>query len=413
VIPAAQENALAEAARRAGQYALAMRHAAQAVRYSPENPTAWWALSADLWRGGQLEEALTALSRGLACNPGTRDEIVAKMLVERAHVLSLMNRCEDALESAQAAVRHDPGCQLARWYGAMMRLAMGDYAQGWREYEVRLRMAGYSHRPQRSRVPLLSPGEAVAGKRVLVWGEQGYGDTLQFVRYVRWLVDRGAEVVLGVAPALIQLFRTSFPGVEVTPYRDAVVQVDRRVGLMSLPYLSGTTVDTVPEAAGYLQAQPERVAHWLDWLGAGRWVGVTWAGSGRHDRDWQRSIPIASFAPLFDVPGVQFVCLQPEVDRSGLPSQVRVPELGDWADTAALLMACEQVVSVDTAVAHLAGGLGQRTTVLLPWAAEWRWMRELGDTPWYRSMRLLRQPDPGNWSAVIERAAEQLAGGRG
>jgi tetratricopeptide (TPR) repeat protein len=270
-------------------------------------------------------------------------------------------------------------------------LKMGRFEQGWREYEWRRRTPAALIR-RRSFDPPDWPGGDPRGRTLLLSTEQGFGDALQFCRYAAWMAERGARVILRTNPALVRLMR-SLPGIaDVVSFDDAPPPFDFHLPVMSLPNLYGE----MPVAVPYLFADPAAVDAWRRRLAhlPGRRIGLVWSGNPRpgqrsaHLLDSRRSLTRAHFDPLAAIPGVSLVSLQKEAPFA---------ELEDFADTAALVTALDLVVSVDTAVAHLAGALGKPVCILSRFDGCWRWLQGRDDTLWYPSARLFRQPIPGDW----------------
>ncbi len=261
-------------------------------------------------------------------------------------------------------------------------------------------------------------GEDIAGKTILLHAEQGFGDTIQFVRYAPLVAAKGASVILEAPDSLMPLL-DGFNGVTtMIAHGQALPPFDLHCPLMSLPLAFGTTLATIPENGPYLRAPAERLEKWRTRLGAlsGKRVGLVWSGKPAHKNDRNRSIALSRLAPLLAVAGVNFVSLQQDyrdADRAELanyPQLVRLDrELADFADTAAAVAALDLVITVDTAVAHLAGAMGKPVWILLSHVLDWRWLLERSDSPWYPSARLYRQAAIGDWDGVIARLAQDLA----
>lgn len=259
-------------------------------------------------------------------------------------------------------------------------------------------------------------GEPLAGRTILLATEQGFGDAIQFVRYVPLVAGMGARVLLQANPALQALLSQLPANCEVVGPADAV-RADFHCALMDLPEVFGTTLQDVPATVRYLAADPERVRHWQARVrdGSGRpHVGLAWSGNPAHTNDRRRSIPLERFGGLLQC-DCRFVSVQPQVRAADEAAARTLPllleparALGDFADTAALLEAVDLVITVDTSVAHLAGALGRPVWILLPYVPDWRWMVGRDDSPWYPTARLFRQERPGDWAGVLERVREQL-----
>jgi len=263
----------------------------------------------------------------------------------------------------------------------------------------------------------------IAGKTILLLAEQGFGDVLQFCRYAPLVADLGAKVILAVPGTLSRLMGTLRGVDRVLSQDDAVPEYDLHCPLMSLPLVFGTAETTIPAAVPYLPAEPEAVEHWRNVIPAampGRLrIGLVWAGGRRPDQphamaiDQRRSMHLAAMAPLGAIPGCVFVSLQfggPARQARGAPFPLIdvTARLTDFADTAALVEALDLIITVDTAVAHLAGALARPVWLLSRFDACWRWGRDRDDSRWYPTMRLFRQTEPGDWAGVMARVAAAL-----
>ncbi len=355
--------------------------------------------------------AVAAFEQALALCPG-----YAEAQTNLGGALQALGRVEDAVAAHRLAVAADPDFAGAHKNLGVALLLAGDYRQGWAEYEWRWETDTFRPWRRHEDRPRWDGGDP-NGRTLLVHDEQGAGDAIQFVRYVPLLRDRGARVVVECDPRLTGLFRDVDGAAEVVARGAALPPFDACVALMSLPGLMDTTVDTIPAGSPYLTADPDRVAAWRQRLGEGGGlrVGLAWAGNPIHPLDRTRSMPARHLARLLAVEGVRFVSLQ--VDERGaeladLPAgAVRdvAPLIDDFADTAALVSVLDLVISVDTAVVHLAGALGRPVWVLLAAAPDWRWLRDREDSPWYPTARLFRQPMAGDWDSVMDRVAAALA----
>jgi hypothetical protein len=290
----------------------------------------------------------------------------------------------------------------------------GDLATGFALYEARFEDPRLGTPARSLPWPRWSGVEPLAGQRILLHAEQGLGDTLQFARYAPLVAARGARVVLEVPAPLAGLLRP-LDGVSAVIARgNPLPVVDCHCPLGSLPLALGTTLATIPASIPYLHADAVDVAAWQAQPGDRRpRVGLVWAGNRRHRNDRRRSLPLAALAPLARGPW-QLVSLQKDLtldDAQRLAGWQAIdagPRLGDFAATAAALTALDLVVTVDTAVAHLAGALGRPAWVLLPHAPDWRWLLGRADSPWYPTLRLFRQPRPGDWARVVRQVADAL-----
>jgi Tetratricopeptide repeat len=357
------------------------------------------------------EEALAAYDRALKIVPDN-----AQLLTNRAIALRRLDRPQEALMSAARAIAAQPDFAPARFVDASVRLYLGDFANGWRGYEWR-RGGAFTSQRRKLAAPLWLGEQSLAGKTILLHAEQGFGDTIQFVRYAPLLAARGARVVVEVQPPLLRLV-SDMPGIEKTVVgRGAQLSpVDLHCPLPSLPLACGAALETIPAAVPYLAPPQDRVRYWHGRLPRSRpLIGLAWAGQRAHDNDVNRSLRLETLAPLLDLPGVQFVSLQHDLrddDASFLKERADLVQVGhefsDFADTAGAIAALDLVISVDTAVAHLTGALGKPLFLLLPFAADFRWLRRRADSPWYPTARLFRQPRFGDWASVLEMVRDEV-----
>ncbi len=298
----------------------------------------------------------------------------------------------------------------------IIHLLQGDLAAGWAEYESRGKVGVGDERRLLQR---RWKGEPLGGERILLYAEQGLGDTLQFVRYVPLIADRGGQVVLEVQPELRGLLSGTEGAVQVMSRGEALPEFTWQCPLLSLPLALGTELNTIPARVPYVYPDPARVEAWRPRLqGNTRRIGLAWGGNPTHHRDRLRSIPLEQLVPLMNVPGTTFYSLQfgpgsEQVKR--LPPDVRFIDLGaelkDFAEMAAMVTHLDLVISVDTSVAHLAGALGKPVWIMLNKGCDWRWFLEREDSPWYPTARLFRQTTAGGWQEVVNRIERELRKG--
>ncbi len=363
-----------------------------------------------------MDEAEAAYREALRLLPGYADA-----LNNLAALYQVTNRREEAEAMLRQALQATPQPVAARMNLASLLLASGRLEEGWPLYEARLE-PNFSE-PRQAAPTLPFPrwnGEPLAGKSLVVWTEQGFGDSIQMARYGAVLKARGARRVTFVClPSLKALLKTAAGFNDVITDGAKFPDHDYWVFALSLPLHLGTRLDNIPDSLPYLHAGPARVAHWQPRLPArGFKVGLVWKGAKDHRNDLNRSLPsLATLAPLWDIPGLSFVSLQKrqgeEEALSPPPGQPLVAlgqEMKDFADGAAIVSQLDLVICVDTAIAHLAGALGKPVWVLLPaWGTDWRWLQQREDSPWYPGvMRLFRQQTPGDWSGTIAEVAQAL-----
>ena len=402
-----------------GRLEAALESADRALALRPASPEALNTRGLALAALTQFETALESYHQALALRPD-----YPQALSNSGVALVALGRPDAALARYEAALRLDPGFAEAEFNIGLTRLRLGDFEGGWRRHEARFRRRGQPT-DDIPKATLWLGSEDVSGQTVLLHAEQGLGDTLQFCRFAPEMAERGARVVLQVQPQLQRLLG-GLTGVDaVISTQDEAPAFDRHVPLMSLPLALGTTLDTIPDAP-YLAPDAALTNAWRARLGRREKlrVGLAWSGNPVHENDRQRSIPLQALTPLAECE-VEFVSLQQEIRSSDsaslgcLPGLQRFPEsLNDFAETAALAAACELVISVDTSVAHLAGALGRTVWIMTPRVSDWRWMipspvfeaglRPFDPTPWYRTARLYRQRQFGDWTGVVAEVAQAL-----
>jgi hypothetical protein len=333
------------------------------------------------------------------------------------YALLQQNRVEEAISVLQAAIHVRPDYADAHWLLSHAYLIAGKWSEGWKEYEWRWAKL------DRTLYPYLTQprweGEPLAGKRILLFTEQGLGDGIQFIRYARRLADRGAEVIVECQAEMVSLFRGVGGIHRIVPRGTGVPEFDIQCPLMGLPrYLDASDCHTFGEVP-YINVDAARSRVWKERINPREGilrVGVVWRGNAAHRNDGQRSISAQLFGKIGSIEDVRFFSLQKLGDRPGsevsLPGEMDCvdlsPHLDDFGETAAAIENLDLVISVDTAVAHCAGALGRPVWVLLPYAPDWRWLLGHEKSVWYPTMRLIRQCRPGDWGDVIERVRGAL-----
>lgn len=418
----------------------ARQHLEQALALKPDFPQAHNNLGLLFNNLGHADDAIACLERALALAPGYVEALSnlgnallaagrhsdAEAAYRRAlslrpdhpethnnlgQLFESLGHGTEALECYRRAISCREDFAEARWNIALAYLRQGDFESGWREYEWRWKALGRRRLVRDFREPRWDGDTPLAGRTLLLHYEQGLGDTIQMLRYLPLLAERGARVVLEVPPPLATLAAT-VPGnatvlVEGTP----LPEIDLQCPVMSLPRAFGTTLATIPDNVPYVHAAASARETWRHRLGSStrRRIGLAWSGSPGHGNDRRRSIAFAQLLPLLEA-DADFVSLQPEyrpADRALVAADGHIldcaDQLTDFAATAGLVEQLDLVITVDTSVAHLAGAMGRPVWVMLPFAADYRWMTEREDSPWYPTMRLFRQPSPGDWGSVIAR----------
>ncbi len=362
------------------------------------------------------EQAIAAYDRALVVAPEN-----AQLLTNRAVALRRLDRPCEALMSTSRALASTPDFAQARFVDSVARLTLGDFAAGWRGYEARWQVGLLASQRRNFTAPLWLGQDTskvpLDGKTILLHAEQGFGDTIQFVRYAPALARRGAKKILLEVQREVVPLLSCMTGVDaVIPRGQTLPAFDVHCPLLSLPLAFATELATIPADVPYITPPEERISTWRDRMPRRRpLIGLAWSGDRGHDNDLNRSMGLETLAPLLDLADVSFVNLQHEVRERDLPILQKSanvfsiePKFSDFADTAAAVALLDAVISVDTAVAHLAAAMGKPLLLLLPFAADFRWLRERQDSPWYPTARLYRQPKFGDWESVIGAVRQDL-----
>ena len=375
----------------------------------------WYANLSALYRMTyRLQDALRVGKEAIRLEPQNADHLVSLSLV-----FADLDDREQAIACLLRAVGLRPDHADAHLALGQNLLAMGQFEPGWIEYEWRNQTeAGKGSLPKMTSATW--NGMRVRNGRLLMVGDQGYGDTIQFARYIPLIADRCQELILGCSAELGPLL-AKIPGVK--QYCDRWTDVPGHAAhcrLSSLPGLVHTTLETIPTKVPYLFAEQERIAAWRQRLNTTlpnfpRRIGLAWAGRSTHPNDRRRSIPLARLTPIGKAARASFVSLQkplPAADQSALtqfPGLIDLSaDLMDFGETAAVIANLDLVITVDTAIGHLTGAMGRPVWILLPKASDWRWLLDRTDSPWYPTARLFRQPTPGDWDSVIAEVTSAL-----
>jgi tetratricopeptide (TPR) repeat protein len=367
----------------------------------------------------RLDEALASYGQAIALNPRHVDAYN-----NRGVALMELKRLDEALASYDRAIALRPDYAEAFNNRGMARLLTGRYREGWADHEWRWKAKTYSGVRPKLDAPVWQ-GEDVDGRRILVFGEQGLGDVIQFVRYLPLLAQRGAKVTLLVRENLIRLLRPLSSKIEIVGSLKKHDSFDFQCALMSLPWPFGTDLNSIPNQVPYLEPEEDRVERWKQFIGEhGFKIGIAWQakiGSTPAVRmhGLRRSFPLAELIPLSRLPGVRLISLQKHhgLDQlTNLPAGATVEILGDdfdggpdaFIDTAAAMSNLDLIITPDTSIAHLAGALGRPTWVALSYVPDWRWLLNRDDSLWYPTVRLFRQGSDGDWKSAISKIEQAL-----
>jgi tetratricopeptide (TPR) repeat protein len=370
--------------------------------------------AATLMALGRHEEAATSYERALQLRPGD-----AEALSNRGTALRELGRLDEALASYDRALERAADFADARNNRGLLRLLLGRFRDGWMDHEWRWETGSVqTRRPKINAQPWR--GEALAGRRIAVYSEQGLGDIIHFARYLPLLARNGATVTLCAPANLTRLLKSLPTPIAIVNSIDERQPFDFQSALMSLPLWFATELHSIPHDVPYLSAERELASRWKRSLGEhGFKVGIAWQGAPGQPIDQGRSIPLAEFFPLARIPGVRLISLQKThgIDQlAALPPGVTIETLGDqfdaggdaFIDTAAIMTHLDLIITSDTSIAHLAGALARPTWVALKYVPDWRWLLDREDNPWYPAVRLFRQETAGDWKPVFARIEQEL-----
>ena len=383
----------------------------EAARLSPKAANIHHDLGNVLREKGFAEKAIAALRLATQLNPD-----FAEAYNNLGNALRDRNMLEEAIAAYHRALQLMPDSAEAHHNLSVAVLLKGDLKRGWPEYEWRWLCKGFAS-PRREFAQPRWDGSDLNGRTILLHAEQGFGDTIQFVRYAPMVASRGGKVVLQCQTPLRRLLR-GFPGVQqFIAGNEMLPPFDVHCPLLSLPMVFGTTLETIPAKIPYLFADSALSQEWAGRLSAADKfrVGIVWAGAAGNTNDRNRSLTLSLLKPLANISGVSWVSLQKgeAAQQAANPSPGMelidyTSELNDFADTAALISNLDLVITADTAAAHLAGAMGKPVWMLIPYAPDWRWLLERDDSPWYPTMRLFRQKKAADWGDVVERVGHAL-----
>ncbi|HUY35433.1 MAG TPA: FkbM family methyltransferase [Pirellulales bacterium] len=407
-------NNLGSALEESGRMDEAVASLAEALRLRPDFAKAHNNLGIAFWHQGRLDEAIASCRRAIELMPD-----LSEAHNNLGNVLRDEGRLDEALGSYEQAIAIKSDYADPYWNRSLVRLLQGDLTPGWADYEWRWKLPSFvvrkTDRPKWD-------GSALEGRTLLIDTEQGLGDSIQFIRYAPWVRQRGGRVHVVCPKALLRLLSSCAGIDQLLPQGDPIPPFDTYTPLLSLPYILGTTLDTIPAEVPYLAADAELIEGWRGELAslAGFKIGIAWQGSPKNRTDRLRSIPLAEFEPLARVPGARLLSLQKGLGSEQVAAlkgrfdcidlAARLDnESGPFMDTAAVMRHLDLVITCDSAMAHLAGALAVPVWIALPFSPDWRWMLARDDSPWYPTARLFRQQKLGQWAPVFERMARELA----
>ena len=383
-----------------GKYDKAVEAYQRAIQIQPNYAAAYNNLGIAWQKQGKLEQAIQIYHKTLVIRPN-----YPQAYNNLANTLKEQGKLQGAVQAYHKAIEINPSYIDAHKNLGIVLLLQGDFQRGWQEYEWRLKSDDLCIA---NRAQTRWDGSSLSGKTILLYAEQGFGDTIQFIRYVHLLVEYDTEIIVECQPELLQLFKNIGAIKKTIVVGESSPKFDVNASLLSLPRILGTDLNSIPVKSPYLYTKSG--SHTDLEMCSEYKVGIVWAGNLKHPNDNNRSVELQQFSVLFDVEACQFFSLQVGKRRDDIIryhySNTIIDLGGDFSnfsDTAAAILELDLVISVDTAVAHLAGALGKPIWVLLPFMPDWRWLLEREDTPWYPTMRLFRQTDTRDWAGVLQK----------
>ena len=386
-------------------------HSQKAISLDKSNSEAYLNLGLIYQEEKNFTSALEFFDLSLKLNPS-----YPEALSNQGATLNELKRYDEALASYDKSISLKPDYSDAYWNQALSHLVTGNFESGWKNYEYRWKKT--KAEPMRHQeFPLLTDLNEISGKNVLVWSEQGYGDTIQFSRFIEKLIELKADVIFEVQEPLKELLQNSFLHPKVISQEESTGVIDFQIPLVSLPLLFSTNFDNIPSTNSYIRADEENLIFWRDKLNSKNKkmnIGVACSGNKNHLNDKNRSMDLRFFEPIADK--VNLFLIQKDLrekDQDFLSQYPDIKFLGEeiksFNDSASIIQAMDLIITVDTSLAHLSGALGKRTFILLPWNPEWRWLLDRQDSPWYPTAKLFRQPSRDNWEEVIKEVILHLS----
>ncbi len=439
-------NNLGNIFKRLNQEDKSIQYFEKAIKINPKFWGSYYNLAELLQNKGHINEAIFLYKKALQINPthiaslnnlgkclkdkGRIDDAIdcyqKAIQIQPDHAMSFFNlgvcyekkfEFDSALFNYKIAIQFQPDYVEAHFNLALLLLLLGNYGEGLKEYEWRLKLKDTIFFQRKFTHPRWQTSN-IGRYTILVYAEQGLGDVIQFIRYIPYVAKAVSYVIIECPNSLKSLLKNIEGVNKVISHGEEIPNFDFQCPIASLPFLFNTTLNNIPAEIPYIYVNPKLIIEWRNKLQNNSLkfkIGLVWAGNPKHQNDKNRSIPLSLFSPLFELSNIDFYSLQ----KGKGSEQIKHLELGsnlidltddinDFLDTAALIENLDLVITVDTAVAHLAGALGKPVWTLLPFLPDWRWMLNRDDSPWYPTMRLFRQPSYGDWKSVIEKVKKEL-----
>ncbi len=396
------------------RYAQAVENYKQVLRLAPNYPAAYNNMAIALKELGRLDEATECFNKAIQLNPD-----YAQAYNNLGLLLKSQGLYTESIENYEKAIQLSPDYANAHWNLSLDLLSIGKFTQGWEQYQWRRKADLDTILYPQKREMSNWDGSSFVGKKLLIRYEQGMGDNLQFVRYAPMVKARGGTVIFETLKPMYNLLQ-GCDGidelVEASTDGTPTTEFDLHVFLLDLPRVLGTTLETIPANVPYLYPGNEKINYWSQQLKGEEFkVGIVWAGSPKHSNDHNRSCPLKCFEPLTQIKGVRLyglqkgaAAVQTAVLANTMPIENLAEQFEDFTDTAAVIQNLDLVISVDTAALHLAGAIAKPVWAVLPFVPDWRWMLHTKNSPWYPTMRLFRQEQPGQWDDVFAQITEEL-----
>ncbi|NWF97982.1 MAG: tetratricopeptide repeat protein [Nitrospirae bacterium] len=378
---------------------------------NPQNPVVYINMAVIFQEKGLLDEAFKYYNKALEINPNVAEGYnnLALAFIEKGLY-------EEALSNLEKSLQLKPSLASAHFNLAMLLLLKNNFSKGWEEYEWRWKTSDFKSIKFNYSQPLWD-GSDKNGRIILLHAEQGLGDTIHFMRYIKLVIEKNMEVIFRCPKELISLAKYSFPEVKIIPFEESLPDFEVHCPLMSLPLILKTTIDSIPAQIPYISVDSSLINFWTEKIkdNSNLKIGIAWSGNPKYKRDKQRSCSLKNFLEILKIKPISFYSLQKgsgSEQVKELPEEINLidftEEIKDFSDTAAIIQNLDLIISVDTAVAHLAGAMGKPVWTMLPFVPDWRWMLDREDSPWYPTMRLFRQQSIDNWNSVIIRIKKEL-----
>ena len=374
------------------------------LKIKPSYPEALSNRGASLNELKRYDEALASYDKAISLKPDYHEA-----WSNQGVTLNELKRYDEALASYDKAISLKPDYSDAHWNKASTQLVLGNFEDGWKNYEYRWKKTK-ADSMRHQQFPLLANISEISGKSVLVWSEQGYGDTIHFSRFIEKLIELKANVIFEVQEPLKALFQNSFLHPKVISQGESTGVIDFQIPLVSLPLLFSINFINIPSTKAYIRANEDNLIFWRNILyptNNKMNIGIACSGNNNHINDKNRSMDLRFFEPIAEKANLFLIQKDlRENDRNFLSQYPSIKFLGEeiksFNDSASIIQAMDLIITVDTSLAHLSGALGKSTLILLPWNPEWRWLLDRQDSPWYPTAKLFRQPNKNNWEAVIK-----------